>query len=95
MEILQFLLSFFLSEYGEKNNLSPLLNLFQENGFDIKKTIKNIKPEMLLPIVKEFFSSKATKNPTENYSRENSLNPISNIADKEIIYTLNKYFLES
>lgn len=85
MEILQFLLSFLLKDF---NNLSPILSHLSENGFDLKSAISNLSLDKLAPILSSFFSQK--ESPTNNNFV--GLNPIANIADKEIVYTLNKYF---
>ncbi len=90
MEILQFLLSFFASEYGN-GVLAPVLELLKQNSFDISKTLKNLKPEVFAPIAKEFFSSMNKKSPTEYNGRANGLSPVKNIADKEIIFALNRH----
>ena len=93
MEILQFLLSFFLNEYGG-GSLKPILELFKENSFDIKRVLQNLKPETVAPIIKDFMSKNNNKSPTETVGHACGLNPIAKIADKEIVYTLNKFFCE-
>ncbi len=90
MEILQFLLSFFANEYGG-GVLAPVLELLKQNSFDISKTLKNLNPEVLAPIAKEFFSSMNKKSPTEYSGRASGLSPVKNIADKEIIFALNRH----
>lgn len=92
MEILQSLLSFLLNEYGD-GNFKPIFNLLKENSFDITKVLKNLKPETITPIIKEFLS-KNNKSPTQTVGQGFGLNPIAKIADKEIVYTLNKFFSE-
>lgn len=92
MEILQFLLSFFLNEYGGK--LSPIIELLKNNDFDIKKTLQNVNLETIAPLIKNFMEN-GTKNRPENSERSVAgLNPIAKIADKDIVYTLNKYFYD-
>lgn len=93
MELLQFLLSFLLGD-NNKKKIEPLLQLFSDNGFDISKVIKSLNPEILAPLIKEFISSTNNKNPQTNFSfgEDFKLSPISRIADKEVVYTLNKYF---
>ena len=56
MEILQFLLSFFANEYGG-GKFAPVLELLKENSFDIMKTLKNINPQVIAPILKDMFST--------------------------------------
>ncbi len=97
MEILKTLLSLFI---GEKRleSFSPLIDLLSKNSFDLAKTLKNLNLDALAPIIKVFlenFNSNPAQNktPAEYSAGEIShLNPIANIADKEIVYTLNKYF---
>ena len=90
MEILQFLLSFLLeSKYGEK--LKPLINLFQNNSFDLKSVLNNINLEAIAPLLKEFMSTMNNNGPTETVGPIDGLNPIANIADKDIVFALNKY----
>lgn len=89
MEILQFLLSFFLSEYGG-GKYAPVFELLKENSFDIGKTLKNLDPKKVAPIVKDIFSSAQKNSPTESVGHF-GLSPVKNIADKEIVFALNKY----
>ncbi len=92
MEILQILLSFFLKELGGET-LTPILEKLKNNDFDLKKTLNGLNLQNLAPIVSAIMQSSLNKNrPTENAERNFSLSPISGIADKDIIYTLNKYF---
>ena len=45
-----------------------------------------------MPVLKEIFSSFNMKSPTQTVGQNvYGLNPIANVADKDIIYTLNKY----
>jgi hypothetical protein len=92
MEILRFLLSFLLKEVGG-DKLTPILETFKNNDFDLKKTLSNLNLEKIAPIISAFFQMNAQKNrPTESAERNFYLSPIAGIADKDIIYTLNKYF---
>ena len=96
MEIIKFLLSFFLEEYGGEK-LAPVINALKENSFDIKKTLKNLDPEVAAPILKDLLGGglKEMFNGGDkgfNAGKTYGLEPISEIADKEIVYTLNKYF---
>lgn len=92
MEIIKFLLSFFLNEYGGKD-LTSIYELLERNSFDIGKTLKNLTPETIAPVIKvitENFSNKKT--PTETVGEKVGLAPLVSFADKEIVATLNKYF---
>ena len=89
MEILQFLLNFI----GNNSNLgvlTPIINLLKENSFDIKRVINNLSPDVIAPIIKEFMNAQNNR-PTESVGRNEGLTPIANVADKDIVYTLNKY----
>lgn len=94
MEILQFLLNFILKEYNG-GKYQEIFKLLQENSFDVKNILRNGNPETLEPILKTIFSvfSKNQNESPKNYSEESfGLNPIIKIADKEIVYALNKHF---
>lgn len=92
MEILQFLLVFLLDEYGGKE-LEPLLDTFRENEFDIKKSLKNISPKELVPIIKFFLSyQEQKKHSPKDDERFIKLSPIKKIANSTIYNCLNQYF---
>lgn len=93
MEILQFLLSFFLEEYGGQD-FEPLLNAFKENSFDVKKVLSSIDPKDILPVVMKFMNSFGkNESPTENpVGQSYGTAPISDVADKEIVDILNNYY---
>lgn len=92
MEILRFLLSFLLKEAGG-DNLAPLFENLQNNDFDIKKTLQGLNLQAVAPLIRAFMEnlSKNENRPTKNAERNISLSPIAGIADKDIIYALNKY----
>lgn len=87
MEIIKKILENYLGN-DAIGKILPLFNLFKENSFDIKSVIKNIKPEDIEPIVSLFSQ---IKNPSDNSEGLVGIAPISNIADKDIVFTLNKY----
>ena len=89
MEILQFLASLLTNEQNSKF-LMPILEILKQNSFDIKKVLTNIDPQLLRPIIQEFMAN-INNRPTNNVERNNGLIPISNIADKDIVFSLNKY----
>lgn len=92
MEILRFLLSFFLKEYGG-GKIEPVLNLLSENSFDIKKTLENLSPEKVAPILKSVFSADGQKNSPAGSAGDNAgLKPIESFCDKEVAERLNAYF---
>ncbi len=89
MEILQFLASLLTNEQNSKI-ITPILELLRQNSFDLKKVFSNLDPQALAPIIKEFMANMNNR-PTDTVGRNNGLTPISNIADKDIIFSLNKY----
>ena len=92
MEILQFLISFFLNEYGGEK-LQSVFKVLKDNSFDIGKVIKNLTPETVAPILKEFLKPNKNNTPTDfSVGEDYKLDPIARIADKDIVYTLNRYF---
>ncbi|MBE5756932.1 MAG: hypothetical protein E7342_03935 [Clostridiales bacterium] len=72
------ILTSFLGENFKK--VEDLLN------FDMKN-LANLNLEKLLPIFLQFLNKKDFEKP-----KSSNLSPISNLADKEIIYLLNRYF---
>jgi hypothetical protein len=91
MEILQFLIDFFIKELGEEK-LAPVFNALKNNSFDLKSLLNPQMLATIMPIIQEFFQSQ-NKTPTDfSVGEEFKLSPIALIADKDIVYTLNKYF---
>lgn len=88
MEILQFLLSEFLKN-GQNESLKPLFELLKDNSFDIKKVIKNLSPEIIAPFIQNFTGQNKSRANARQFS---GVTPIANIADRDIVYSLNKYF---
>ncbi len=92
--ILQFLLNYFLTEYGG-GELKPVYELLEKNSFDIKKAIREIKPDMLIPLIRKFLSFSSNSTPPPNTGTPavySGVSPIENFADSEIIRSLNGYF---
>ena len=65
MEIIYFLLSFFLSEY-EGGKFKPLFDLLKDNSFDLKKTFSSLTPEILAPLIFSLFGIKNTEDSEKN-----------------------------
>lgn len=89
MEILQFLFSLFKDNALIKN-LLPIFELLKTNNFDIKKTLSMLNPEQLQPIIKELSTLFQSKSPTQSVGLDNALSPILDLADKDIVFALNK-----
>lgn len=91
MEILQFLLSYFLKDKGF-DKLAPLFELFKANSFDLKRIMQNLNPTVLEPLLDLFMNFQNKKAPPENGGTYSGLSPLANFADKEIVNALNNYF---
>ncbi len=90
MEILQFLLNF-LSGTDIVKNFTPIIDHLKENNFDLKKAIFSLTPEKIAPLINVFMSKNQNKNsPTEPVGQSLGFEPIKDIADSDIIYSLNK-----
>ena len=70
--------------------IKDVFSLLKQNDFDLKKTILTLDPKTIEPIVEQLFKN-INNRPTETDGRYEGLTPISNVADKDIIYCLNKY----
>ena len=90
MEILQFILSFLIKEYGGEE-LNSVFDQLKSGNYDLKNFIGTLTPEKIAPIIKKFFGD-GKNSPTENFS--DGLSPIINIADRDIVYSLNGYLQE-
>ena len=91
MEILQFILNFLTSNLGN-SKVSEIFNVLKQNDFDLAKTLKNVNMETLAPIINSFMNTENNKSHKESFISPCGLNPIAKIADKDIVYTLNRYF---
>ena len=91
MEILQFILDF-LAKQGGESTLSRIIKLLKDNSFDLKKVLRELKPETVAPIIKQFLNSApAAKVSASATQKSYGIAPIARVADKDIVYTLNKY----
>lgn len=93
MEILQFLTSFFQNNQNMKL-LAPIIEILRNNDFDIKRALSSLTPEMIKPIIEEFARQMNYRSNSQPVRNE-GLTPISNIADKDIVYSLNRYLSQS
>ena len=93
MEILRILSEFLTKEYGG-GAFGKILELLAKNNFDIKRTLSSLNPDTVAPIIKEFLNAApAAKKETSSFNGKGfGVSPIENIADKHVIYTLNKHF---
>lgn len=93
MELLQFLTTFFKNNQNLKL-IAPLIEILRDNNFDIKKALSSLTPEMIKPIIEQF-SVVMNSAPNGFEQKNQGLTPISNIADKDIVYSLNRYLSQS
>ena len=72
--------------------LLPIFNLLKENSFDIKRVLNNLTPETLAPVLKMLAENNANK-PVSVFNNDSAVGvtPIANVADKDIVYALNRY----
>ena len=90
MEILQFLISL-LKDNQSLQAFMPIIDNLRQNNFDLKSFLSSLNPETIRPLIQGLMQFMQTKNPTQAVGLEYALSPISDIADKDIIYSLNKY----
>ena len=93
MEILQILTAFFQNNQNLKL-IAPIIDILRENNFDIKKALSSLSPQTIKPIIEQF-SLYMNSSQTPFNSTSQGLTPISNIADKDIVYALNKYLSQT
>lgn len=87
MEILQFLLGYFLKEYGGES-FKPIADELYKNGFDLRKTFYSLSPEKIIPIIASFLSLQ-NKSPTETVEQEYNIEPINSFANEKILKFIN------
>ena len=91
MEILRFLLSFFGGDDNKNLSLNKIIESLTKdsNGLDF---IKNLNLDSIKPILESFLSFTKNERPPQADRRFYGLEPVSLVADKDIIYALNLYF---
>lgn len=90
MDILNSLLSNLINQESIEK-LKPLIDLLSSKNFDLKTLLSQENLKAILPIIENIFSSFNEKSPTETVGQYHSLTPIAPFADREIVYSLNKY----
>ena len=92
MELLQ-KLAYFLFNTDGGQKLLPLLSSIMNGSVSLTDLIKNINIQTLLPLLNGFFNNGQNKTPPAKADGScYGLKPVVNLADKEIVYTLNRYF---
>ncbi|MBQ3596503.1 MAG: hypothetical protein II988_01660 [Clostridia bacterium] len=94
MELLRFLISFFIDQLG-LDQLKPTLDQLTNGNTDIKSLLSSLDFEKLLPVIQKLSEILNKNSPTKVAEEPCGLTPVIDIADKEIIYALNSYFAVS
>jgi hypothetical protein len=90
MDILEFLLGNFLDN-DKKNTVKSLIEVLKNNSFDLKSILTANNLSAILPLIKDLSFLWEKKNPTESVGQYHNLSPIAPFADREIVYSLNRY----
>jgi hypothetical protein len=90
MDLLQLITSLFGGNVDFSAFL-PLINMLKSGNFDFNSILTLLQNEKILPIIKNFFNSFNNKSPTETVGQISGLSPIASIADKDIVFVLNRY----
>ena len=92
MELLQ-KLAYFLFNTDGGQKLLPILTNLLNGSLNIADILNNINIQTILPLLSGFFNNGQNKNPSARTDGNcYGLKPVVNLADKEIVYTLNRYF---
>jgi hypothetical protein len=89
MNLLQFLTSLF-SNPESRNKIFQLLGNILNGNFNLAEILSNLNIEKALSLIAPLFQSNNTTSQNKNDCF--SLSPIENFANKDIVYSLNKYF---
>lgn len=79
-----------------KDKISPVLEMLAKNNFDISKVIKNLDVTTVAPLLGSLFEAFSARKGAAQTAQAaaNPLAPISSVADRDIIYSLNRYLAE-
>lgn len=89
MELLQYILNSVMP--GKAEQFAPLLSYAVQNNFNVKSMLENLDVSALAPLVSRFFSSPAENPRQDAPAAASPLEPIASVADKDIVYCLNRY----
>lgn len=89
MELVQFLINQFFGD-NPPPIVNAILNFLRSSNFDVEGFLKNFKFEKIYQVLNAFSSQ--NKSRTNNVRQNFGISPISNLASKEIVCSLNKYF---
>ena len=90
MDIIDFLISNFLNN-DKTTNLKPVFEILKNNSFDLKSLFQKQNLSALIPLIKELSVFMQNKSPTDSVGQYHNLTPIAPFADREIVYSLNRY----
>ena len=83
MNLIEFLFSYLKDNYKD----NPIVKTITENGLDLKRALNGISMEDIGALLGQILNSRSNQK-----EREFMTEPIINIADKDIVYSLNRYF---
>ena len=90
MDLLQLITSLFGGNVDFSAFL-PLINILKSGNFNINDLFTLLQNEKVLPLIKNLFSSFNNKSPTTEVGQASPLSPIASIADKDVVFVLNRY----
>ncbi len=88
MDLLQFLTSFI--QNGGLEKFAPLIQSLLSGNFDLSKILSSLDLSSIAPIISQFMQK--NNGATVSSVEPLGLKPIMNVADQQIVYTLNQYF---
>lgn len=90
---MQFILNFLTG--GSRAVQRALHSLLEQNNFNLQEVIKNLDFEKLAPILSAFSGEKEAG--SFDFSKEPTypLAPIAAVADRDIVYALNRYLADT
>lgn len=91
MNLLQILTSFLSNSENSKALLNLIADLLNGN-FNLENLLKNINIEKVLKIFSPLLQSNGESDKRQNQNAGFALSPITAFADKDVVYSLNKYF---
>ena len=90
MDLLRLITSFLGGDLN-LNDFLPLINMIKSGSFNLNTILSILQDEKILPLVKGFFNSFNNRSPTNVVGQVSLLSPIAPIADKDIVFVLNRY----
>lgn len=72
-----------------KEKIAPVMDAISKNGFNLEKILQSVDITTLLPLLGSLFGGATKSAPAA--ADANPLTPISGIADRDIVFALNRY----